>query len=83
MASDLLSRVLDTFPADSDTGVPLLSNITVTLSGLDYDIQTLKDGLFLEGPDTDQYIGPGIIDQVFPNNISQGDIDDFLKSPGF
>lgn len=83
MPPNLIDLILDTFPANSDTGVPLLSDITITLSGLDYDEDTLLDGFFLEGPDTDQFIGPGIIDQVYPNSISQGDIDDFLESPGY
>lgn len=83
MPSSLIDLVLDNFPANNDTGVSLLSNITITLSGLDYDEDTLLEGFFLEGPDTDQFVGPGIIDQVYPNNISQGDIDDFLESPGF
>lgn len=81
--SDLLDRILSTFPANDDVGVPLLANVILVLSGLDYDTSSITDGLFLEGPDTDQYVGPGLIDQVYPNNISQGDVDDFLMSPGF
>jgi hypothetical protein len=81
--SDLLDLIIDTFPANNDVGVPLLSNITITLSGLDYDATSLQEGLFVEGPDTDQYVGPGLIEQVFPNNISQGELDDFLESPGY
>jgi len=79
----LIDLVTDTFPANNDVGVPLLSDITITLSGLDYDEDSLKEGMFVEGPDTDQYIGPGLLDQVFPANISQGNLDDFLKSPGY
>lgn len=81
--SDLLDLIKDTFPANNDVGVPLKSDITITLSGLDYDEDSLKEGLFVEGPDTDQFIGPGLIDQFFPDNNSQGDLDDFLQSPGY
>ena len=81
--SDLFDLVKDTFPANNDVGVPLKSTITITLSGLDYSESSLTEGLFVEGPDTDQYVGPGQIEQLFPNNISQGDLDDFLNSPGY
>lgn len=81
--SDLSILVKDTFPANGDVSVPLQSNITLTLSGLDYDSSSLKEGMFLEGPDTDQFVGPGQLDLISPNNISQGEIDDFLNSPGY
>lgn len=81
--SDLLDLIIDTFPANNDVGVPLMSNITITLSGLDYDHQSLMDGFFLEGPDTDQFVGPGLELASFPDNVSQGDLDDFLQSPGY
>lgn len=81
--SDLSDLIKDTFPANEDVGVPLLSNVTITLSGLDYDEDSLVNGLFLEGPDTDQFIGPGLIELTSPQNISQGDMDDFLRSPGY
>src|SRR3990167_2474750 len=80
--SDLLDLVEDTFPANGDVGVPLQSEITITLTGTDYDTDSLENGFFVEGPDTDQYIGPGLEFQSFPSNISQGDLDDFLQSPG-
>ena len=81
--SDLLDLIIDTFPANNDTGVPLGSNITITLQGTDYDEDTLKEGFFVEGPDTDQFVGPGLVLQSYPDNISQGDLDDFLQSPGY
>lgn len=81
--SDLSDRIKDTFPGNGDQGVPLQSNLTFTLSGLDYDEDSLKEGIFVEGPDTDQFVGPGQIDLVVPANVSQGDIDDFLQSPGY
>jgi hypothetical protein len=81
--SALSDRVKDTFPANGDVGVPLLSNISVTLSGLDYNTTSLTDGLFVEGPDTDQFVGEGLACLLTPENVSQGNIDDFLQSPGY
>lgn len=81
--SDLSDLIADTFPANGDVGVPLLSNITITLSGLDYDATSLVNGFFIEGPDTDQFVGPGLIGLSTPPNVSQGDVDDFLQSPGY
>lgn len=86
--SDLLDRIIDSFPANNDVGVPLKSDITITLSGLDYDEDSLFEGLFLEGPDTDQFVGPGLQFQTYPANVSQNDttnlnVDDFLQSPGY
>lgn len=78
--SDLLDLVVDTFPANGDVGVPLRVEITLTLSGLNYDEDSLKEGFFVEGPDTDQFVGPGLIE--LDSNVSQGDLDDFLASPG-
>lgn len=79
--SDLLDLVVDTFPANADVGVPLRVEITLTLSGLDYDEDSLKEGFFVEGPDTDQFVGPGLIE--LQENVSQGDLNDFLQSPGY
>jgi hypothetical protein len=79
--SDLLDLVVDTFPANNDTAVPLATNITLTLSGLNYNEDSLKEGLFVEGPDTDQYVGPGLLE--LKSNVSQGDLNDFLESPGY
>lgn len=81
--SALTDLIKDTFPANGDTGVPLQSNLTITLSGLDYDYTSLSEGFFVEGPDTDQFVGPGQLGLVVPDNVSQGDIDDFLGSPGY
>jgi hypothetical protein len=55
----------------------------MTLSGLDYDHDSLKEGFFIEGPDTDQYVGPGLLELSYPQNVSQGDFDEFLESPGY
>lgn len=79
--SDLLDLVVDTFPANNDVGVPLKTTLTITLSGLDYSEDSLKEGFFVEGPDTDQFVGPGLID--LQGNVSQGELDDFLASPGY
>lgn len=79
--SDLLDLILDTSPANNDVGVPLRSTLSITLSGLNYDEDSLKEGFFVEGPDTDQFVGPGQIELV--GNVSQGALDDFLQSPGY
>jgi len=79
--SDLLNRLVSTAPGNGDAGVPLLTQIVVVLSGLDYDIQSLKDGFFLEGPDTDQFIGSGQI-ALQNRRISQGDMDSFFTQAG-
>ena len=71
------------FPASGEQGVPLGTTPSVTLEGLDYDEVSLSEGMFLEGPDTDQFVGPGQLYQRYPNNVSQGDLNDFLKSPGY
>ena len=71
------------FPASGEQGVPLGTKPSVTLTGLDYDVTSLQEGIFLEGPDTDQFVGPGQLYLKHPNNVSQGDLDDFLKSPGY
>jgi hypothetical protein len=81
--SDLLNLVLDTFPASNDVGVPLSSYLSITLSGTNYDESSLLEGCFLEGPDTDQYVGPGLELLQSPDNMSQGNLDDFLRSPGY
>lgn len=80
--SDLSDRIKDTFPANGDESIPLASNLTITLSGLDYLESSLTEGLFVEGPDTDQYIGPGLL-ELKGDNVSQGEVDDFLQSPGY
>lgn len=81
--SDLLDRIIDTFPANNDVGVPLRSELTITLSGLDYDEDSLIEGFFVEGPNTDKYVGPGLIYQDYPPNVSDSlNPDDFLGSPG-
>lgn len=78
----LLDRIDDTFPANNDVGVPLLSTITI-LFDREMNETDLNDNLFVEGPDTDQFVGPGLALLEFPNNTSQGEVDDFLRSPGY
>ena len=71
-------------PANGSMSLPLdqTSGIWVEfVSGV--DVTEFSENFFVEGPDTDQYIGPGLIELTNPDNISQGDLDDFLKSPGY
>ena len=82
MATILPEIITDYFPANGDVGVPLSSTVTVTFDRV-MDTGRLKEDFFIEGPDTDQWIGPGLMELKDPANISQGDLDDFLKSPGY
>ncbi len=79
----LTDLVIDYEPSNGAGGVPLLTKPYVVLSGLNYDEDSLKEGIFLEGPDTDQFIGPGGAYLRFPDGISQGGLDDLLESPGY
>ena len=74
--------IVDYTPANGDVGVPLGSMVTVTFDR-EMDTGRLKEDFFIEGPDTDQWIGPGLMELKDPTNISQGDLDNFLKSPGY
>ena len=82
MATILSEIVKDYFPANGDVGVPLATVITMTFDRV-MDTGRLKEDFFIEGPDTDQWIGPGLMELKDPANISQGDLDNFLKSPGY
>lgn len=78
--ADLLGIITDTFPANEDLGVPLKSTITITFTS-HLDETSVDEAFFVEGPDTDQFVGVDLDLQIFPENISQG--DDFLESPGY
>lgn len=79
---NLVDIISDTFPANDDTGVPLLTAITISFDQ-EMNETRLQEDFFIEGPDTDQLIGAGLLELTHPNNVSQGDIDGFLKSPGY
>jgi len=82
MPTTLSDIVVDTFPGNGDVGVPLQSDISILFDrAMDHD--RLQEDFFIEGPDTDQWIGPGLLELSDPANISQGDLDNFLKSPGY
>lgn len=79
----LIDIIDDSFPANGNVGVPLQSTIFI-LFNQEMDEDSISEAFFIEGPDTDQFVGPGLFGlQIDPNNISQGNIDDFLKSPGY
>ncbi len=82
MATTLPEIITDYTPANGDVGVPLASTVTVTFDRI-MDTGRLKEDFFIEGPDTDQWIGPGLLELKDPVNVSQGDLDNFLKSPGY
>lgn len=78
-----LSSIIDDYtPANNDVGVALRSTVTVLFS-TSMDEDRLEADFFLQGPDSDTYLGPGLLEQIKPDNISQGDMDDFLASPGY
>lgn len=79
---NLIDIITDTFPGNGDIGVPLLSTVTVTFDQ-EMDETRLQEDFFIEGPDTDQLVGPGLLGLTSPQNVSQGDLDDFLQSPGY
>lgn len=70
----------DYYPPNSGVSVPLASPIFV-LFDREMDEDSLSEEFFIEGPDTDQYVGPAFNLLEFPDNVSQG--DDFLESPGY
>lgn len=82
MANNLIDIIVDTFPASNDIGVPLLATVKLLFSEA-MDEDDVDNNFFVEGPDTDQFVGPGLGMLEFPNNISQGEMDDFLRSPGY
>lgn len=72
------SIIDDYFPATDTVGVPLNSVIFV-LFEKEMNESELEEKFFIEGPDTDSFVGPGF--EIGLNNVSQG--DDFLSSPGY
>lgn len=81
--ANLLDIISDYFPASGDEGVPLRAEITITFSK-EMNTERLEEDFLLEGPDTDQFVGPGILplNSYYTDNVSQGDPEDFLESPG-
>ena len=72
----------DYYPPNSGVSVPLASPIYV-LFDREMDEDSLEEEFFIEGPDTDQFVGPGFNLLEFPDNVSQNLDDDFLNSPGY
>ena len=82
--ANIQDLIVDNFPPVSGISIPLGATISVTFDTLmDTTISGLQSTLFIEGPDTDQYVGPGLLEQQFPPNVSQGPLNDFLMSPGY
>jgi len=73
--------IADYSPSNNSSGIPLSSTITITFDRL-MDTDVLEREFFISGPDTDQFVGPGLAEfNIYPDNVSQG--DDFLTSPGY
>lgn len=80
--ANLVDVIVDHFPPVSGVAIPLGSQITIEFD-VEMDPTSLEDNFFVEGPDTDQYVGEGLAYLHEPDNVSQGDLDDFLRSPGY
>ena len=80
--ANLVDVIVDHFPPVSGVAIPLGSEITIEFN-VEMDPTSLEDNFFVEGPDTDQFIGEGLTMLVEPDNVSQGDLDYFLQSPGY
>jgi len=79
--ADLKSIIQDYNPAAGSASIPLSSTVTITFDRL-LDEDSLSREFFISGPDTDQFIGPGVAEfNLYPDNVSQG--DDLLTSPGY
>ena len=79
--ANIVDAITDYSPPNDGINVPLQSDVVVTFDRL-MDEERLEEDFFLEGPDTDQYIGPGLL-ELSSGNVSQGDPDDFFMSPGY
>lgn len=75
----IIDIIDDYTPANNEIDTPLSSTITILFDRV-MDETALSDQVFIEGPDTDQYVGPGFELLGYPNTVSHG--DDFLASPG-
>lgn len=80
--ANLIDVISDHFPPVSGVSIPLSNTVWVQFD-IPMNEEELENNFFVEGPDTDQYIGPGLLELTSPDNISQGDLDNFLKSPGY
>jgi hypothetical protein len=82
--STIRDIIVDNFPPVSGLSIPLGTTVSITFNRMMLTTSGLSDTFFLEGPDTDQFVGPGLIEvQQYPDNISQGELSDFLMSPGY
>ncbi len=78
----ILEILDDYFPPNSGVSVPLRESVSI-LFDREMDEDSLEEEFFIEGPDTDQYTGPGFQLLEFPDNLSQNPDSDFLNSPGY
>ena len=80
--ANIVETIVDHSPPVSGVSIPLATSIWIEFDRL-MDETELSNCIFLEGPDTDQFVGPGLIELTNPDNISQGSMDGFLRSPGY
>jgi hypothetical protein len=77
---NLIDVIGDYYPANNDVGVPTGDSIWI-LFDVAMDQTTLQNQFFVEGPNTDQFVGPGFELLQYPPNVSQGDT--FLTTPNY
>ncbi len=75
----IIDVIADYKPANNEVDTPLNTTIEIVFDR-PMDEAVLAEEVFVEGPDTDQFVGPGFELLGYPANISQG--GDFLTSPG-
>lgn len=78
----LSSIITDYAPSNGQIGVPLRSTITIEFDRL-MDTDSIEQGFYVEGPDSNLVLGPGSSD-VWESDLgkSLGQYYDFLDSPG-
>jgi hypothetical protein len=85
MAS-LIDIVTDYSPPNEQSGVPTRSPIEISFDRL-VDQRSIKEAFYLEGPDTDDVLGPESNATLWPSSSSFGEPTgqdrDFLHSPGY
>ena len=81
MADITLSSLLDAvYPSDEATGIPLLAPIWVVFS-VEMDEDSIRDNLFVEGPNTDTWSGPDMVMWNRPPEFT-ADKDELFASSG-
>jgi hypothetical protein len=82
----LIDIIEDYSPPNESYGVPLKSTIEIQFSTL-VDQRSVRSAFFLEGPDSDEVLGPDSRASIWPTASTFGTLtaqnEDFLSSPGY